>query len=501
MAASNKPTAVHFTAVFFGMTSLILAVTTYLGYKDLGTAKADLAAKLDDANNATSAVSNQITNLDMLKADLGLIFSDVGAVDPPPSTSVRGKLKEALSNSGKDLQEATVVETLAAMRSDIDQTQADLAQKEQANQTLQARLLALQGQYQGQVDQIQQSQTGSETALQDNIRQRDEILQQKDQELSTVRADYNREQFEKAQLKDQMNRMQADLEDQIANLERTNGILRDELDGIKRITFEVPDGVIRNVDNTTRTVWLNLGELDGVRPQVTFSVYDLNHYGVARGPEDVKGSVEVVRVLGPHLSEARILTEQLNRPMTPGDVVYSPIWTAGLIEQFAIVGEIDFEEDGQSDRKQLHDLMNHAGARITLEVGDDGNRYPPDAKISVNTKFLVVGHRPDPAQYAAQDPDLERAKRIQIQFSELETEAKQQGVRVVRLNDFLAYMGYKPQQRLFLPGADMPYTIRQGTPTTGVTDTTGRVESSSGNTSEIFRRSRATGGGNQLYGN
>jgi hypothetical protein len=57
-------------------------------------------------------------------------------------------------------------------------------------------------------------------------------------------------------------------------------------------------------------------------------------------------------------------------------------------------------------------------------------------------------------------------------------------------------MGYKPQQRLFLPGADMPYTIQRGVPTTGTTESIG-----AGTTSELFRKNRATGGGNQLYSN
>lgn len=498
MAASNKPTAVHFTAVFFGMTTLILAVTTYLGYKERGEALGTAQAKTDEAANATSGLSNAIADIDALKEKLGYNFEQVGAGSPAPPNTVLGQLNEDLTRAGKDLPTGTVAATLAAMRKALDDAQAELAAKEQSLQQLNSRMQALQSQYQGQVDQIQQSQTDSETNLQKFIAERDEILQQKDQELSQLRADYNREQVEKAQLSEQMQRMKKDLDDQIANLEGVNQRMRDELDGIKKVSFEVPDATIRNVDNTTRTVWLNIGEDDNIRPQVTFSVYDQNHYGVARGAEDIKGSVEVVRVLGADLCEARILTEKLDRPIAPGDVVYSPIWTPGLVEEFAVVGEIDFDKDEQSDRKQFHDLLNHAGARLSLEVDDQGNRIPPDAKIDVNTKFLIIGYIPDPAQFAAQDPELDRVQRIHAQRTELEQEAKQQGVRIVRLNDFLAYMGYKPQQRLFLPGEDMPYTLKGGSRTTGTVDTIGGSGSASGNTSEIFRRDRSNG---ELYGN
>src|SRR5690606_36460343 len=100
-----------------------------------------------------------------------------------------------------------------------------------------------------------QSQQTSETSLQDFIKDRDELLSQKQQELDSLRADYNREQREKAQVVEQMNRMKRDLGDQISDLEQVNIRLRGELDGIKKVSFEQPDGVIRNVDNTSRTVW------------------------------------------------------------------------------------------------------------------------------------------------------------------------------------------------------------------------------------------------------
>jgi hypothetical protein len=487
MAASNKPTAVHFTAVFFGMTTLILGVTTYLGYKERGEALSQLQAKTDEAANATTGLNGALGDIDEIKAQLGYQANDVD--------TMMAQLGEDLTRygNGKEGPDGTVSATLAAMRSTIDQQERTLAEKDQQIQGLNTRLASLEEQYKAQMAEIAQSQQTSETSLQDFIKNRDELLAQKQQELDTLRADYNREQREKAQLTEQMNRMRRDLGDQIANLERVNRRMKDELDGIKKVSFEVADGEITNVDNTSRTVWINLGEDDRLRPQVTFSVYDQNNYGVARGAEDVKGSVEVVRVLGPKLSEARILSEQLDRPFAPGDVVYSPIWTPGLVEQFAFVGEIDFEGDGQSDRQQLHDLLQHANAKISVEVDDEGNRNPPEAKIDVHTKFLVIGHIPDQAQFAAQDPELERVKRMNAERAELEKEAQQQGVRVVRLNDFLAYMGYKPQQRLFLPGAEMPYTIRGGSRQTGTVDSVGRSGASSGNTSEVYRRNRNTG--------
>jgi len=41
-------------------------------------------------------------------------------------------------------------------------------------------------------------------------------------------------------------------------------------------------------------------------------------------------------------------------------------------------------------------------------------------------------------------------------------EARQQGVKVVNLGDFLNYMGWKPRPRLFRPGDKRPWTLKAG---------------------------------------
>lgn len=85
------------------------------------------------------------------------------------------------------------------------------------------------------------------------------------------------------------------------------------------------DGRIVKVDNQTRTVWINLGHLDKLQARVTFSVYRKDH----RGAADVTGKIEVTRVLGPRIAEARILEEDPARPIAAGDPINSRLWSAG----------------------------------------------------------------------------------------------------------------------------------------------------------------------------
>jgi len=501
MASSDKPTAVHFTLIFFVMVTLILAVMTYLNYRDLTDVSVQKDALQNEVSSANTGIANRIAEIEAMKAALGYNFPDVGATGQPGT--VLGQLATDLETVGRDLQEPTVAATGVALRAKISQVEAELASTQQSLEEVQSQLLAVQSRYQGQVDEIQKSQQGSESNLQTFIADRDEIVSQKDAELTQLRGDYQSALTQKGAIEDQMVSMRKGFEEELAQLTKFNTSLRQELDEVNQVSFEVGDGEIRRVNNNTRSVWINLGDADSLRTQTTFSVYDHDHHGVARGPEDIKGRIEVVRILGPHLSQARILEEDLLRPMSEEDVVYTPVWSAGLTESFAFVGEIDFDGDGQSDRSQLHDILEQSGANISVEIDYDGYRIPEDAVITKDTKFLILGHFPDPANYAAEDPNRERISRILNEAKQMETRAERQGVRKLSLNEFLAFMGYRPTQRLFLPGSNMPYTLQGGSE-----DAIGNPETrfSTGRTSELFRREYNSKGelmkpGTRNYGN
>jgi hypothetical protein len=88
------------------------------------------------------------------------------------------------------------------------------------------------------------------------------------------------------------------------------------------------DGQVRWVDPIGKRVWISVGEADGVDRRTMFSVYKKTHSGVGRGTvkrgvqaEDFKGSIEVTRVMESHLSEARILTDDILPPIAKGDPI------------------------------------------------------------------------------------------------------------------------------------------------------------------------------------
>ena len=180
-------------------------------------------------------------------------------------------------------------------------------------------------------------------------------------------------------------------------------------------------------------------------------------------------------------------------------------------ENFSFVGIIDLDGDGKSDRQKLHELVSGAGATIDNEVDDDGKRirymkFPNEfidhgegvPGIDVNTKFLVIGEIPDIA-LAVKDEDKARIGLILKHRKILGDEAKQQGVRVVNLNDFLSWIGYQPQRRLFVPGAEKGYKLKAGGREPPVDKVSGQV-SGAINGNKRIKPSTSGGQNSPLFG-
>ena len=62
---------------------------------------------------------------------------------------------------------------------------------------------------------------------------------------------------------------------------------------------------------------------------------------------------------------------------------------------------------------------------------DDGKR---SGKLSINTKYLIYGDEP-------------KGEAAVTAYGEMKSEAQTLGVHLTKVNDFLDYMGYKPEDR------------------------------------------------------
>ena len=491
-AASNKPGAVHYALIVFVMMSVILGITTYMFHREYSDRAAKIFEVEENAKKQTQTIKKQDDEIQALKNQTGNKGFEItlDPANPDNATSVIGASKSDMSKFGKDLAGTTYQQTLQKLREAIDAMSADVSSKTAAIAALQKDLNDQRTRLNTQVDTHRKAQEKAEADLRNLVAKRDEMLNSKQTEIDRFKADVNQLTGELAQEKEGREKQVKGLQKELAQLETRIEILQDKNNVLSGERFEQADGLIAAV-STSKTVVIDLGEADQLKKGMTFSVYPKDNRALGAeldelkanvdqayrdqkigvGERDdrkqvlnftgLKGKIAVTRLLGSHSAEAQIIEEDLYRPMVRGDVIYTPIWSPGLVEKISVIGDLDLDGDGKSDREQFHQLMTASGVVIDNEIDDAGQRIPAEGKITVQTKFLVLGNIPDRADIVVEN-EKARIDKILSHQKDMSKEARANGVRVVKLNDFLAHIGFQAKRRMFRPGDNVPYLLKDG---------------------------------------
>lgn len=511
MASAGKPTAVHFTLAIVVTLLVIASVVAYIQTRQVLDNQAAMKKAKDDLQTERTVAQNQDEEIQELKRVIGHELSEVGVSDMSNSNKVLGAMHADIAKYGGQLAEQTYSATIVKLREELDRVTADRDAQKADLAKEHELLLALQTRHQGVNDLHGKAKDEAEQRLNAMIATKEEALKAVNDKLAELDAEKRTVEEQRRTLQDTLDQVTKKAREDIALYVKRIEILNKKLDVATKVSFEQPDGLITSVDNQSGLVHINLGTADYLSPRTTFAAYSKGHHGVARGAQDIIGSIEVIRVTGPHLATARVLKEDIYRPMSPGDPVYTPLWSPGRQETFAFVGIIDLDQDGRSDRDSLHELVQVNGALIDHEVLDDGTRvrytnFPDewvdwqvdDPGLDVYTKFLVMGKLPVPAKEDKQE-DLDMKQAIQAHARTMEDEALKQGIRVVNLPDFLSWIGYMPRHRLFVPGIPgHSRTLKAGSQSTATNETVGN-QSSSGQTSRLYSGSRRSKLGRSEY--
>jgi hypothetical protein len=224
---------------------------------------------------------------------------------------------------------------------------------------------------------------------------------------------------------------------------RAQALLDQKRDNI--LESDQPKGAITKVDNRNSVCWLNIGSADNVRPQLTFSVLAPSNTGKA-GKRERKGAIEIVKVLGEKLSEARItdVTNALQDPIMAGDLLFNPAWDPNQHERIALAGLIDLNGDGIDDTQDLIRSLEKQGIQIDsyLDIRDQSIK---GRGISVSTSYLVLGEIPiTEAGIQGQEKDEREKKKAAIldQVQKMKDQAGKAGVQIVQAKQFLKQIGY-----------------------------------------------------------
>lgn len=456
--ASRESQGLQIALILFIMITVVLAVTTFVFYRKTEEMNAKVAAAKKAKETADALVQDQSFWNDYLRHVVGsktLSEAELGIVLP----SVSGNPEMAQIQKDFEADIVTYGDGLPQEKLNYRELPGNLLMQirklNSTNTDLNVKSKALADQRDADVaaaeQQTQQARSDAQAAADDLAVQRENF----NGELARVQKEKN-DHFVSYEKKERTLQQalaatgkKVDEAEKVA--ENLQGTITQQT---KRITelldepFETPDGRIAWVNQAAGTVWVNLGLADGLRRQVTFSVYDHEALNVAPGAgrkdeseqedsgrkiDERKGKIEITRVLDQHLAEARIVEDYAADPILPGDQIFSPAWKPGRKVRFALVGFMDIDGDRVSDRDLVRNVITMGGGRIDAEVHDDGE---VEGTLDVNTRYLVRGDQPDSGN----------AKLLQ-EYSKLVGTAQTLGIQEITLPMLLELMGFKPEVR------------------------------------------------------
>lgn len=407
---------------------LLLSIVAYLTWSSAKTEYAraeELAAQKTEAENtARQRIQEAETLTDMIGLPPGTPFSEVQAQYEKDKSQFMGTLEEEAQSYRNVLDYIYTENTKIA--------QQENEAKKQVKQ-LQQDLVALKDEW---TKQFEAQKAEADKAKRDLASREAEFktqVERLEQFRKTLVATLAREQKGS---EEKVAAANADRDKAIEDL-RDSDRSRATLLAERRTgdpTSEVADGTITYVNQANQTAWINLGEADELRRQVTFSVFDSGLSDA--GKADRKGSLEVVRVLGDHLAEAKITSDESGNPLLPGDRIYSQVWQPGKSLRFGLTGFIDLDDDGVSDLQRAKDLIAVNGGKVDVSLEEDGSI---DGEMTVQTRYLVLGEAPDTPSKAS----------YREGFQTMSKKAANLGVETITLPEFLDRMGYRPAESTF----------------------------------------------------
>jgi hypothetical protein len=238
------------------------------------------------------------------------------------------------------------------------------------------------------------------------------------------------------------------------------------------LSYDSPRGKIVRVDYTGKMPYINLGRADGVKEQLTFSIYGVDTNG--KVDKDPKGNLEVVRIVDAHLSQGRVLhlADPSAKPLQEGDQLFNPAWNPNRKIHVAIAGIVDFTGDESATvmervrnlREFIHNLeRQNILVDAYLDLRDLSVKGPG---ISLQTDYFILAAGPtydDSKVLDLKDDKVKFNQKMNNQMENMRKEAVKKGVSIIALNKFALMTGYRVPRRSRLSDPTSGY--RTGVPT------------------------------------
>jgi hypothetical protein len=427
--AARQDQGLQIALIVFVFLFVVFAAMTYLFFKSASDAKqhvAELENQLRDKSSSETKAKDENAQFRQM----------MGFGEADNSDDVKKTFDEDIKRFGGDPSSGAYRNTLDAVFKAKEETEARESASKKLLKETKDTLLAVESAKEVQVVQFQEQMKKAE---EDAASQRNQFEKDRKGLEDTKKQLLANLETQRTTYEGKLAELDATIKDINEKLGKSEHAKQNLLAEVSKSsdTFEVADGRVSLV-NQNGTVWINLGSADSLRRQITFSVFDADQRDAARAEK--KGSIEVTKILGDHLAEARISDDDSKNPILSGDQIYSQVWHRGKKLHFAINGVVDVDGDGKSDLQMIRDLVDLNGGVVDAYLGEDGK---VNGEITVNTRYLVMGKFPESATQTG----------MQKGWQQMIDDAKTNGVEVIKLDKFLNQVGYAPKDRTVQMGA------------------------------------------------
>ncbi|MCE9548533.1 MAG: hypothetical protein K8T25_23910 [Planctomycetia bacterium] len=432
MAANRPNLGLQVALIIFVLITIALAVSTFMFFKQN---QETLASQKEALGRAAKAAEDT----EKAKADLKAIKDIVGKGDGDDVKTILAEWEADKKLYGATKLDAAQIypQMLKNLQDAWQRNQVDITDLTEKAEKIRAEYEVKKKEADGRVAEYKASvdKTSAEALAE---------LKKHDDDRGTYGAEKEALAKQIEDKRKQMVELEAKSKQQAQTLSVALTTTQDKLKTVETVVgtytkedFSAPDGKIVRVNQRDRSVWIDLGQLDNLRRQMTFSVYDKSVENIAdkKLKPKPKGSIEVNRILDGHLAECTITDDKITDPIMPEDKIMSPTYRPGKPEHFAVVGLIDFDGDGRSDLNQLLTLISNNGGVVDAVVDDEGVRT---GAITPDTKMLVLGERPTEN---VKSPEMLKS------YSQLIKEADDAHISTMNLKDFIKFMGYQGRER------------------------------------------------------
>lgn len=452
--ASRQNQGVLVSLIVFIVLTLAFGVATYFGAKGYKEQKAALETARSDRAAAISERDALKADLDAFKAKLGYGSVDADAI-------VNGKDGSEQIGENQKVHYNGMSDDLVAALGD---TARELTFKDGVAK-LTASIAAVNKQIADCAQERDQNVKDAQTSIADSDKEKTRFDASVAKKTADVLTNLGNAQEQYADLTKQFNEQTKEFDVQKRNAKEAIDIANAETDKerkaadnfaeinlelAKRIDlltnndFESADAFVVSTDQVGKFVRLSVGSADGIRPLTKFNVFPKE--ALEKGGVKAKASVQVTRSLEEHVCEAKILEDDQNNPIEPGDIVFTPLWRPGEVYKYALDYRLDINNDGVSDLGEIYNMIEISGGEVAAYIDDSGEVR---GKITPDVFRLVISDD-NITERIKRAGDLSDETKAQIEqdAAEFVESAGENGVRTIRLADLLVQIGYKKTEAL-----------------------------------------------------